>query len=182
MWMPNYQTYYGVHFDHHTETWGGVTYNKLLVLEYPDTNLVCTATTDATGSVSIDFLYPSLVQSKYFLDGVVDGSVTFKADATAGRTCTGYSVSLNKRSSTGALTNLGTMSYTFSPTYTFTANGYLTVPVFIILSKQPVNENEKLILSISLATGMAAGQLFLSHANDSSCPDIKIRLPYAPTG
>jgi len=181
--MPQYQTYFGVHFDHHVEIWGGTTFNKILVLEYPDANIVCTDKTDATGGVNIDFLYPLLVQSKYFLDGMLDGHVTFKADATAGRTATGYTVSLNKLSGSGGTPiALGSMTYTFSPTYTFTANQYLTVPVFIQLNKQPVNENEKLFLRINLATTMTAGQLFLSHANDSSVPDIKIRIPYAPTG
>jgi len=182
MWFPQYQTYFGVHLDHHVEIWGGRSFNKILVLEYPDPNLVCTGTTDATGSVQIDFLYPLLVQSKYFLDGVMDGHVTFKADATAGRTCTGYAVSLKKLSDAGIETNLGTMSYTFGATYSFTANQYLTVPIYMQLSKQPVNENEKLFLRVSLVTAMTANQIVLSHYNDSSVPDIKIRIPYAPTG
>jgi len=180
MWMPNYQIYYGAHLDHHVETWGGMNFNKVLMLEYPDPNLVCTATTEACGGVNHDFLYPLLVQSKYFLDGVLDGHVTFKCGATA-KTATGYVVSLNKLNTTGAITNLGTMSYTFATTYSFTINSYLTVPVFIQLSKQPVNENEKLFLRVSLTTAETSG-ISLSHANDSSVPDIKIRIPYAPTG
>jgi len=182
MWMPNYQSYFGVHLDHHVETWGSMTFNKILVLEYPDANLVCTDKTDVTGGVNLNFLYPLLVQSKYFLDGVCDGHVTFKSDATAGRTATGYTVALNKLSSAGFVTNLGSMSYTFASAYTFTANSYLTVPIYMQMNKQPVNENEKLFLTVSLATAMTAGQLFLSHANDPSVPDIKIRIPYAPTG
>lgn len=180
IWMPQYQIYYGVHMDHHVESWGGMNFNKILVLEYPDPNLVCTALTEACGNVNLDFLYPLLVQSKYFLDGVMDGHVTFKCGAAA-KTCTGYVVWLNKLSDAGTITNLGSMPYTFATTYNFTANSYLTVPVYMQLSKQPVNENEKLFLRINLVTTAASG-INLSHANDSSVPDIKIRVPYAPTG
>lgn len=179
--MPQYVTYYGIHLDHHTETWGSMTFNKILVTEYPDPNLVCAATTDACVTTN-KFLYPLLVQSKYYLDGIMDGHVTFKSDATAGRTCTGYSVSLNKLSNAGVSTNIGFMSFTFPSTYTFTANSYLTVPVYMQLNKQPVSENEKLYFSVTLTTAMTSGQILLSHANDSSVPDIKIRIPYAPTG
>jgi hypothetical protein len=183
MWMPQYQTYYAVHLDNHVELWSSMSFNKILVLEYPDANLSCTATTDATGSVNIDFLYPLLVQSKYFIDGILDGHVTFKSDATIGRTCTDYSVGLNKLNNAGGVTNIGYMSYTFSPTFTTTvANQYLTVPIYMQIDKQPVNENEKLFLRIKLGTAMTTGQWFLSHANDSSVPDIKIRIPFAPTG
>lgn len=182
--MPQYQTYFGVHLDHHSEQWGGQSFNKILVLEYPDPNLVCTSATDATGTVELKFLYPLLVQNKYFLDGIVDGHVTFKADATAGRVASGYTISLNKLNNSGTITNIASMTYTFGTVYTFTANQYLTVPIFFQVSKQPVNENEKLYLSITLTTGYTAGTnyIYLSHANDSNVPDIKIRLPYAPTG
>ena len=169
--------------DDHVESWGGVNFNKILVLDYPDPNLRCTGTTDAAAAGKVnDFLYPLLVQSKYFLDGTVDGHVTFKSDATAGRTATGYTVSLKKLNITGTTTTLGTMSFTFPVVYTFTANGYLTVPIYMMLTKQPVNENEKLVLSVQLLTTMTVNQILLSHANDSSVPDIKIRIPYAPTG
>ena len=150
------------------------------MLEYPDSNLVCTSTTEACGSVNLDFLYPLLVQSKYFLDGVCDGHVTFKCGATT-KTATGYTVSFNKLHSSGTITNLGFMSYTFGTTYSFTINSYLTVPIYMTINKQPVNENEKMFLRIQLTTAETSG-ISLSHANDSSVPDIKIRIPYAPTG
>jgi hypothetical protein len=178
--MPNYQIYCGVHLDHHVEPWGYMSFHKILMLEYPDQNLTCTTLTEACGSVNHDFLYPLLVQSKYFLDGICDGHVTFKCGAAA-KTATGYIVSLNKLSNIGTITNLGNMAYTFSPTYNFTANAYLTVPVYMPLDKQAVNENEKLFLRINLVTAETSG-INLSHANDSSVPDIKIRIPYAPTG
>ena len=180
MWIPQYQTYYGVHLDHHVELWGGMSFNKILVLDYPDPNLSCTSLTEACGNVNLDFLYPLLVQSKYFLDGMMEGHVTFKCGAAA-KTATGYIVSLKKLSQSGTVTNLGYMSYNFLTTYNFTANSYLTVPVYIQLSKSAVNENEKLFLRVQLVTVETSG-INLSHYNDSSVPDIKIRVPYAPTG
>ena len=49
-----FQTYYGMHLDHWSETWGGVTYHKLLMKSYPTTNLISTTT---SGSKSTVFLY-----------------------------------------------------------------------------------------------------------------------------
>jgi len=179
-WMPQYQIYYGVHLDDHTEVWAGRTYNKLLVLDYPDANLNCTATTEACGSLNIDFLYPLLVQSKFYLDGVADGQITYKCGAAA-KTCTGYIVGLYKLSADSIETPLGSMCYMFPTTKSLTANQYLTVPVYLALNKQAVNENEKLLLRTMLVSTETSG-INLSHANDTSVNDIKIRLPYAPTG
>jgi len=177
----NYKTYYAIHLNHWSETWGGVTYNKLLVKDFPDSNLVSTATTKAS---SIDFLYPRLVENKYILDGLAEGHFTLYNDnASTVTTVTAYTVSVKKTDDVPSNeTILGSYTKNISSDNSVATRSYLTLPIYMTTSNTPkisVDANEKLILHIEFTGG---SDLCISHANDSDNIDIEIKLPYAPTG
>ena len=174
-----YQTYYGIHLNHHEETWGGNTYNKILVKEYPHEDLSTTDTTDAT---SITFLLPQMYMYKYYLDGITEGWFTlYNQDTSNSATLDSFTVSLLKTEDVpNDETTLGSKTMSLSSDNTINASSYLKVPIFIFLDKQVVEAGNKLILKLEVST--TGGDVVFSHANDSTNQDVKIKIPYAPTG
>jgi len=178
MESAQYQTYYGIHLNDHTEIWGGNNYNKILVKSYPDENLSTTGSTDLTDPV--DFLYPPLIQNAYSLDGVAEGHITLYNHTGSSATFSDYTVSIKKVAEDGTVTDLASHTESFATSRTVTAGNYYTLPIFVNISKQKVKAMEKLLLRISVTVD--SGTLSLSHENDSSTSDIKIKIPYARTG
>ena len=177
--LTQYQTYYGIHLDHYSETWGGNEYNKMLTKSFPNVNLISTATSSTASEIK--FLYPTLYKNVYYLDGVANGHITLYNKSTSTATSvTAYTVSIKKTDDEpGNETTLGSYTNSITTDNSLPTHNYLTLPVFVDITKQVVNEGEKLILSISVTGG---DDICLSHANDSSDIDIKIELPYAPQG
>jgi len=179
MIVRQYQTYYGVHFNHHEEVWAGNTYNKLLVKEYPHQDISTTDTTDAT---EISFLLPQMYMYKYYLDGVTDGWFTlYNQDGSNSATLNSFTVSLIKTQDVpSAEVVLGSKTMSLTSNNTINASSYIKIPIFITLDKQVVEAGNKLILRITIDT--TGGDVVFSHANDSTNQDVKIKIPYAPTG
>ena len=119
-----YQTYYGIHLNHHEETWGGNTYNKILVKEYPHEDLSTTDTTDAT---SITFLLPQMYMYKYYLDGITEGWFTlYNQDTSNSATLDSFTVSLLKTEDVpNDETTLGSKTMSLSSNNTINASSYL---------------------------------------------------------
>jgi hypothetical protein len=171
----NYKEYYAIHLDHYSTVWAGNTYNKILVTEFPDLNLVSTVTTYAS---SAKFVYPRIITNKCYVDGVAEGHITLYNNSTSTATTTNYTVTLSKTEDVPSTeTTLGTYSKTISTGNTLTSKSYLTLPFYINIDKKPLNENEKLLLYIAHTS---TGSMCICHANDSSNIDVKIRVPYAP--
>ena len=176
--LTQYQTYYAIHLDHYSETWGGNEYNKQITKEFPNEYLI---TTDYTNASSADFLYPMLYKNIYLLDSVADGHLTLYNQSTSTPTAvTSYTVSIKKTDDVPSNeTTLGSYTNSITTDNSVGTDDYLTLPIFINITKQVVNENEKLILHIDFTGG---SDLCIAHANDSSIIDTKITLPYAPQG
>jgi len=174
-----YQTYYGIHFNHHEEIWAGESYHKILVKEYPHEDL---STSDTTEGTTISFLIPQIYMYKYYLDGMSEGWFTlYNQDPSDDATLENFTASLIKTPDVpGADVVLGSKTMTPTIDNIIGHNSYLKVPIFIYLEKQVVEAGNKLILSLDIDTD--GGDVVLSHANDSNTVDVKIRIPYAPTG
>lgn len=172
----NYKEYYGIHLNHYSTVWGGNTYNKIMVTDYPDANLVSTVT---TMSGSARFLYPRVITNKCYVDGVAEGHITLYNTGSTTTTCTYYSVSLIKTDDVPSNeTTLGFYSATISSDNSMTTSSrYLTLPFFMSINKQVLNENEKILVYITHTSGAS---VCISHANDSSNVDIRIKVPFAP--
>ncbi len=175
-----YQTYYGVHLNHWDEEWAGNTYNKILVKEYPNEYL---STTSNSMVSDITFMYPTLYKNKYYIDGVAEGHISiYNDDSSASYAVTGYTVELIKTQDVpSAETILGSYTGVISSNNFVMEEDFLTLPVYINLTKQLVNPNERLLLHMTFI-GTDYTHLGFSHWNDSSIPDIKLKIPYAPQG
>jgi hypothetical protein len=170
----NYVTYYGIHLDHYSTSWGGNTYNKLLVTEYPSEDLVSTVSTEST---DVTFLYPRVITNKTYLDGLAEGHITFYNTSGSESTVTTMTVSLKSTEDVPSSTTvLGSYSGSYSDA-SMADDGFLTLPFYIPIDEQTLNENEKILLNITFTA--STGNVSISHALDSSLEDIKIKIPYS---
>jgi len=184
-----YKTYYGIHLNHYSYTWGGTTYNKLLTDEYPSEELVSTASTQATSAA---FLYPRLVGNPTYIDGVASGHITFfNGSSGASATLDDYTVSLIRTDNVpgnevtiGSFTNTLTADNIIYKAGDFSADGTLSdtlvVPVYMVVDKKKVSVDEKIIIKITYNS--TNGTVWIGHYNGSDPDDIKIKIPYAPVG
>jgi len=177
-----YQTYYGVKLNHWSETWADAEYNEILLKEYPNEYL---STVSNSTVSSITFMYPSLYKNKYYIDGFVEGHFTlYNTSSTTTFTITGYDVTLyrakdiqNEEEEIGSFSNILDTNNDIAP------EGYLTLPIYFNVSQSLVVEDERLLLSLSFVESSASyDYVAFSHWNDSSIPDLQIKIPYAPKG
>lgn len=170
--------YYAIHLDHHTETWGGNTYNKILTKDAPNINLVTTGSTSV--NAAIDFLYPLLL-GEFSIDGVAEGWFTLYCFHASGSTIAGFTISLLALPETGSVRTLASVTESYSPAISMIDNEYLTLPIIMNISKQEVSANEKLILRFEISGG--TNRVALSHEVEPDVEgnmDIMFKLPYAP--
>lgn len=176
-----YTTYYGVDLNHYSDTWGGVTYNKILVKEYP--NEFLSTVSNTLDDDSITFMYPTLYKNKYYLDGVAEGHLSiYNQHSTTTYQVTDFTVNIKKTDDVpNNETTIGTYTKTLSANNDVPPEDYLTLPIYINIEKQIVNPSERILLNLEI-THNGGNDVGFSHWNDSSIPDLKIKIPYAPQG
>lgn len=174
----NYQVYYGMQLDHYSHIWGGITYNRFLWTEFPNENLSSTPTAQI---LTADFIYPRTI-GKTDLDGVAEGHFTiYNNSTTSASTVTSYTVTLLKTADVpNSMETLGSYSNVISTFNSVATHNYLTLPMYIPISKQILEYNEKLILRIAFST--TTSELCICQMNDSTDVDIQIKIPFAATG
>ena len=185
----NYKTYYGIHLNHYSYTWGGVTYNKLLTQDYPSDELISTASTQST---TTDFLYPRLVGNPTYIDGVAEGHITlFNSNSSTSVTLDNFTVTLyktddipNNESTVGTYSLVPSGDNIIWKTGEVSDDGTksdtLVLPVYMPISKKKVDVDEKLYLTISYSS--TGGTVWIGHYNGTDPDDIKIKIPYSPAG
>ena len=178
-YLPQYNTYYGVYLNHIDETWGGLTYNKILVTEFPNEYL---STTSYELGQTARLLYLTLWKNKYYIDGIVEGHVSlYNESSTGSATLTSFTVSLRKTDDVPSNeTVLGSYTKTISSDNIINKEDYLTLPVYMNVDKQLIDEGEKLL--IYLEHNASAASVGWAHANDSTTIDMQIKIPFAPSG
>lgn len=169
-----YKTLYGIHFNHHAEIWGQKSFNKILVKNYRDDDLVMTDTTGVDSTAS--FLYPIMIKSSYTLNGLIEGHFKVYNSAGVARDLDDYTVTLKKINNAGNITIIAEQETVISGSYSIPSLDTVAFPINMTITKQNIKSNEKLFLHFDI-TGNSALQL--SHYNDSSLVDIKIDLPIA---
>ena len=180
-----YQVYYGINLQDFSDIWGGRTYKTLLVKEFPSEYLTSYDTSSATDT---RFEYPSLWKNKYYIDGTVEGWVSFmNTHASTTYKISSFGVELIKTANIPSNeTILGSYSYTFSTPTDIVAQDTLTVPIFVNIEKKLVEEDERLLLRVYMynnsATSASVGSVFIACYNSSSPVDMQIKIPYAYSG
>ena len=177
-----YQTYYGIYLTHYESSWGGNTYHEVLVKEFPSEYL--SSATISSGATDVTFMYPSLYLNKYYIDGVVEGHVSIYNESPSDTYyCREYGVQLLKSDDVPSNESvLGSYTYTLSSSSAILPEDYLTLPVFIPVEHELVEEDERLLFRFYFYTSEATDACGVAHYNDSSIIDMQIKVPYAPEG
>jgi len=74
--MRDYYKFYGVYTNDWLTTWGGDTFNHHLVKDWIS-EYCSTVTYTAWSAAGAKFIYPHNIKKKYYLEGVVEGEITF---------------------------------------------------------------------------------------------------------
>jgi len=178
--MRYYETYYGIHVDDMSKTFGSFSeHHKLLVKEYLSEGCICTETSSASNTN--EFLYPHHIKRKYFIEGVIKGHITVAA-STATSTCTSFRVSVCKvNEETKDKTELFSTGWTsinatlnFNSTYSI--GDERVIPFEIdAWKKATLGEFDRIYVKIEVN---GSDTLSLWHSNDASWEDIKISIPF----
>jgi hypothetical protein len=182
-----YQTYFGIYTDDWDVTWGTLSDNHfILVKDYPSD--ACSTTSDSTwGSTGTVFLYPHNIKKKYFIEGVVEGQITFHAK-TAYSYVSNYRVSIVKVDSTGETVLASTGLVDVNDAIDYDADWHtgddIVYPFWIDVfdEAKEIGEDERMgvkvewDVDISGAGSVVTGTMM--HDNDPDYEDFKITIPF----
>ncbi len=176
-----FQTFYGVDLDDFEVDWGGQSFTKLLVKNYlSDAVSVTTSTAhDGTSSNAVKFIYPHNIKKVYFLEGVVEGHLTFGAP-TGASSLSDYRVTVFKLHEDTTETELATTGViTINDNYA--QDDEIVYPFWIDVfeSGKEIGENERIGVKIEWdVSNSSTATVTLYHDNDSTLEDFKITLPF----
>jgi hypothetical protein len=147
--MRDYYKFYGIYTDDWLTTWGGQTFHGHLVKDMISVD--CNPTGESTASSSwvnggVKFIYPHNIKQNYFMEGVIEGEVSF--GDTAQSTVTDYRVTIFKLNSSTSITDLATTGV-ISTIYTIPANGEYVFHFWIdVFDKKELSEYDRLGVKI----------------------------------
>ena len=197
--MRMYETFYGIYVDDWVEDFGSfANHHKLLVKEY--INEGCSTASSSTASETHKFLYPHHIKKIYFIEGVIDGQVTFASSGATVFLCA-YRVTVGKVHedttedelfTTGWVTvndTLGWDATYFIPSSIASIVGEVVYPFWIdAWEKEKLDEHERIYVQVesvcsdnnSFVSCLAASctSMVLWHSNDATWEDLKITIPF----
>jgi len=165
-----YLKYYGCDLDDKGLYWGGVTYTKQMVEEYPDIETSVTTSTAGT----IVFLFPK-IESITYIDGLVKGNFKIHNDTGSGITLSNFTITLKKYDIGNTETTL--VSFYFTDVSNTVGDGeWLNVPFEFNCDRQIIYPYER--LTVSLQT--ISSNFKICHDIDTKWGnDFSIELPIA---
>ena len=190
--MRYYETFYAIHVNHWTESFGAITdSNKLLVKDYISDG--CTSTDTSSGTNTHKFLYPQHIAKVYFIEGVIEGQVTFAASTATAYICS-YRVTVCKMHEDTTDLELFTTGWiTVSDTLIWNTKRSIgeerVYPFWIdAWDKEKLDEHERIYLKVESTCSDVIGcvdsiasactNIALWHSNDATWEDIKITIPF----
>ena len=181
-----YITFYGLKTNDWETDWGSFSdTNYHLVKEYLSDGCSTSSYSIWNGN-GIKFIYPNYIKKKYYLEGVVEGHITFFAYA-ADSWVSDYQVTIFKANSSAVDTDLATTGVISVPTMldydvTWHTGEDRVFPFWIdVSSGKLIEENDRIGLRIQWDVSDGDGSrasVFLMHDNDSEFEDVKITLPF----
>ena len=105
--MRDYIKLYGIYLEDWSSLWAGKTYNYHLLREWVSSATIASKVSTVWTASGCSFIFPHHIKKTYFLEGVVEGEITF-AGASAATDVTNYRVSIFKRNEDTTETNLCT--------------------------------------------------------------------------
>jgi len=185
-------TFHGIHLDDWGVNFGNFSdHHKLLTEEYESDG--CNSTANSSATLTYKFLYPEHIKKVYFIEGTINGHVTFAASSATAYICK-YRVSVCKVHENTDEDELFTTGWvTVDDTLAYNATygvGEEKVYPFRIdaWENEELNEFERIYIKIESTCGdsanfsncsaSACNDLVLWHSNDATWEDIKIEIPF----
>jgi len=192
--MRYYETFYGIHVNDWSETFGAfANHHKVLVKNYISEG--CDTNDWSTASDTYKFLYPHHIKKTYFIEGVIDGHITFESSSCSAYLCA-YRVTVCKVHEDTTETELFTTGWkTICDTLGWDATygvpddtGSIVYPFSIdAWQKVKLTEFERIYLKVESTcsltdscvscTAAACSNVSLWHSNDATWEDIKVTIP-----
>lgn len=197
--MRYYETFFGIHKDDWTETFGSfANHHKVLVKNY--INNGCMTTDSSTASATYKFLYPHHIKKIYFIEGVIDGQVTFESSTVTGYLCA-IRITVCKVNENTVETELFTTGWNVvNDTLGWDAangvpgskegeEGSVVYPFSIdAWQKEKLTELDRIYLKVESTcstnnscvscTASTCTNVHLWHSNDATWEDIKVTIPF----
>jgi hypothetical protein len=176
--LRQYYTFRGIYPDDWSINWGGTNWHYLLVEDALDTAASVTTSTAWT-SAGVRFLYPHNIKRTYYLEGVVEGHITFGAPAQVSHV-SDYKVTVIKVHEDTTETELATTGV-IAVNDTLAVNDEIVYPFWIdvFTSGKEITQNERIGIKIEWdVNNSSTVTAVLLHDYTSSIEDIKISLPF----
>jgi hypothetical protein len=197
--MRYYETFYGIHANDWTETFGSFSnHHKLLVKDYISGG--ADTLDSSTASETYKFLYPQHIKKTYFIEGVITGHITFESSTATGYLCA-YRVTVckvhentdeNELFSTGWKVVNHTLGWDAAhgvPSSIAGELGSVVYPFWIdAWTKAELGENERIYLKVestctisdafAACDASACTNVELWHSNDATWEDVKVTIPF----
>lgn len=176
--LRDYIKFYGIWLDDWETTWGAVTFERFLLREWTENaESEASSTWIAEGR---SFLYPHHLTKKYFLEGVVEGEISF--GATAASHVSNYEVTVFKINTDTTSTDLVTTGVITPTNNTIGALGVITYHFWIdAYNAKELGEYDRIGVRVEWNTGGAASGATakLYHDYDATYGyDLWIDLPF----
>lgn len=179
----SYYTFYGLDITDYIMDFSTLnSHHKMLTEDYISQDASTTSTTIWTSTGTV-FLYPFNIKKKYYLEGVIEGQLTFTSD-NQGNTSfvSDYQVDVVKYNNDGTNTTLASTGVvSINKTLTYPTDSYKVIPFFIevVDTPQEIGVNERLAVRIKWDVSHSSTVTAeLSHANFPEGEDFKIKLPF----
>jgi len=182
-----YETFYGIEVNNWDITFGTLSgHNKILNKNYINEECSTTSNSQWCSSGSI-FLYPHHIKKKYYIEGIVEGYVTFTSEgAGEGSAVSDYRVSLIKVSSTAteetlAATNVIIVNDTIDWDSGTGTGDYKKYPFWIEVWQEPqeVGAEERIGVKVEWdLNNSSTVTAYLSHENWQQGNDFMMTIPF----
>jgi hypothetical protein len=187
--MRLYETFYGIDVTDWQVNFGIFTgHHKLLVKEYISEG--ARTVDESTATETHSFIYPNHLAKTYFIEGVIDGQVTFIASG-ATTYLYQYKVTVCKVHEDGTDTELFTSNWVDvnitliwdTSIVTAGVGDEIVCPFWIdAWEYAELSEQERIYVKVESTctdtTPSSCTNLVLSHTNDSEWEDLKITIPF----
>jgi len=197
--MRMYETFYGIHTDDWTETFGSfANHHKILTKNYISNGAITTDASSATETHK--FLYPHHIKKIYFIEGVIEGHITFESHEDTGYLCA-YRVTVCKVNEDNVETELFTSGWKIVnatlgwdavhdiPSSEVGEEGSVVYPFWIdAWEKEKLTELDRIYFKVesTCSDNSSCGScgaaectnITLWHSNDATWEDIKVTIPF----
>lgn len=182
-----YYTFYGIDTDDKEYTYGTLSNKKTRLVENYISEDASTTTNCTWTSEGTTFLYPHNIAKTYYLEGVIEGHLTFTSEGSGATSyVSDYRVNVLKISSAASETIIATTGIISVNDEIVWNSGtstgeYKVYPFWIDVfdPAQEITENERIAIRITWdIDNSSTVTAFLSHENWEQGEDVKITFPF----